>query len=124
MLILSDSIGGWNGKSTFIKALMNTLGTEYSLQGTNNFLYRTDSTSETVNSHTAGLLAHKGKRLVTFEELDPKRQLNGGLMKTVNGVCAKMQGRACHSNSVEEFEWTAKMVLAFNQSAMPGMYIC
>lgn len=87
MLILSDSIGGWNGKSTFIKALMNTLGPEYSLQGTNSFLYRTDSTSETVNSHTAGLLAHKGKRLVTFEELDPKRQLNGGLMKVSRHRC-------------------------------------
>lgn len=60
---------------------MATLGPDYSLRGTNTFLYKTDSHSETANSHTAGLLAHKGKRLVTFEELDSKRQLDCHLIK-------------------------------------------
>ena len=118
-LTLSDQIGGWNGKSTFIKALRAVLGDEYSMEGVNAFLYRTDNNNETVNSHSAGLLSHKGKRLVTFEELDPKRQLNGGLLKTINGVCPQMTGRACHSGSVEKFEWKAKMVMAYNQSSMP-----
>lgn len=119
-LMLTDASGGWNGKSAFIKALAATLGPDYSLQGTNTFLYKTDSHSETANSHTAGLLAHKGKRLVTYEELDTKRQLDCGLLKNYNGSRAKAQGRACHATGVEEFEWTAKMILAYNANCMPG----
>lgn len=119
-LMLTDARGGWNGKSTFIKALRATLGSDYSLQGTNAFLYKTDSNSETANSHTAGLLAHKGKRCVTYEELDAKRQLDCGLLKTYNGNRAKVQGRGCHATSTEEFEWTAKMTLAYNSGCMPG----
>lgn len=119
-MMLTDSSGGWNGKSAFIKALAATLGPDYSLQGTNAFLYKTDSHSETSNSHTAGLLAHKGKRSVTYEELDTKRQLDCGLLKNYNGSRAKAQGRACHATEVEEFEWTAKMTLAYNAGCMPG----
>ncbi len=119
-LQVTDVSGGWNGKSTFLKAIAATLGPDYSMQGTNAFLYKTDSHNETANSHTAGLNAHKGKRIVTYEELDAKRQLDCGLLKNLNGSRARVQGRACHATAIEEFEWTAKMVLAYNANCMPG----
>lgn len=109
---------GNNAKSTFAKALHATMGPEYSMKGKNELLYKVDHSSETVNSHSSGLLAYRGYRMAYFEELEPKRRL-GGILKDINGSCAKMQGRAAGSSQVIEFEWITKQLLITNQGSMP-----
>ena len=119
LLLLTDARGGWNAKSTVVGALAAVLGHDYSLKGSNAFLYKADLNSETANSHSAGLLAHRGKRLGYWEELDEKRRLDTQLIKDYNGGCPTATGRGVHGKNVEPFEWITKMVLCFNEHGMP-----
>ena len=119
LLLLTDARGGWNAKSTVVGALAAVLGDEYSLKGSNAFLYKADLNSETANSHSAGLLAHRGKRMGYWEELDEKRRLDTQLIKDYNGCCPTATGRGVHGKRVELFEWITKMVLCFNEHGMP-----
>ena len=119
LLLLTDARGGWNAKSTVVGALAAALGNDYSLKGSNAFLYKADLNSETANSHSAGLLAHRGKRMGYWEELDDKRRLDTQLIKDYNGACPTATGRGVHAKSVEPFEWITKMVLCFNEHGMP-----
>ncbi len=46
------------------------------MRGKKALLYKNDSQIETVNSHDAGVLVYKGVRMLYFEELDLRKQLN------------------------------------------------
>lgn len=84
LVLCTDAGGGRagnNAKTTFAKLLAEVLGVDYAMKGKNPFLYKTDSSNETADGHNAGLLVHKGRRMAYFEELDPKRRLNNGLLK-------------------------------------------
>lgn len=134
---------GNNAKSTFVKILSSSLGSEYSIRGKNPLLYKNDSISETVNTHDAGLLVYKGRRMVFFEKLDPKRRLNDGFLKVqsqcliltpcgshnhlympglqdINGGNTPQQARGCNEKNPISFTWTAKQLLCFNAGNMPS----
>lgn len=111
---------GNNAKSTFAKLLAEVLGPEYAMKGKNAFLYKTDSNHETADSHNAGLLAHRGCRFAYYEELDPKRRLNNGLLKDIHGGNSVQQGRGVGEKDTVQFTWITKQMLIFNGGSLPS----
>lgn len=124
MAFLTDGGGkrtGYNGKTTVVKALHAALGDDYSIKGKEAFLYRNDSSSETANSHNAGDLVYKGKRVAYYEELSAVRHLADAKLKDLTGSCTTIQARGCHETKATSFEWTAKLLLCFNMANLPDL---
>lgn len=121
LLLLTDVRDGYNGKSTFQKALSVALGPDYSLVGEHakKFCYRVERNNDSVNSHDGGTLLFEGMRLMCVEELDSRRKLDCEKIKEMNGGDAGTSGRAPHDDKLRRFTWTAKMVLSFNEGKMP-----
>lgn len=124
LAMLTDQGGartGYNGKTTVVKALHAALGDDYSTKGKEAFLYKNDSSSETANSHNAGDLDYKGKRVAFWEELSAHKHLADAKLKDLNGSGAVIKARGCHELRSSSFEWTAKMLLCFNQANLPDL---
>lgn len=121
LLLLTDVRDGYNGKSTFQKALSTALGPDYSIVGEHakKFCYKAERNNDTVNSHDGGILLFEGMRLMCVEELDSKRKFDCEKIKEMNGGDAGTSGRAPHDDKLRRFTWTAKMVLSFNEGKMP-----
>ena len=117
-LCLTDRRTGNNGKSTFVRLLIKALGTDYAVEGDDALLYQTKA-SQSVNSHTSGLLFYKDKRLATFEELSDKQTLDKELLKKTTGGGASVPVRAAHSTTTVAMEWTSKLLMAFNEGCFP-----
>ena len=123
LCLLTDERDGDNGKSSVLKALGLMLGA-YARRGKNSFLYKAQLDSQTANSHDAGLLAFRGYRAAVFEELDGSRTLDGNLIKTLtNGVGLEMTARGCGAAAEQQFDFTAKLTLAFNQGQLPDFRV-
>jgi len=117
-LILTDKRKGFNGKSTVTKLLMKALG-DYAMKGNNSFLYKTDARHESVNSHSAGMLAYMNYRLAIFEETDSKERLDDQRLKDTNGGNTQIKGRHINSKEMETFTWGCKMILLCNDNNFP-----
>ena len=102
------------------KLLQRALG-EYAKGGDNRFLYKTDGNRETANSHSAGSLAFRGKRVAVFEELDRTQKINQQDLKTYTGGEGHVVSvRAPHGTATLEFEWTCRFILNFNEDDLPS----
>ena len=125
LLLLTDVRDGYNGKSTFQKALSTALGHNYSIVGEHakKFCYKVERNNDSINSHDGGTLLFEGMRLMCVEELDSRRKLDCEKIKEMNGGDAGTSGRAPHDDKLRRFTWTAKMVLSFNEGKMPDFDI-
>lgn len=117
-LLLTDKRSGFNGKSTMGKMILLGMG-QYARKGGNAFLYKTDYNNETIDSHSAGMLSYNKIRAATFEELDPKRQLDNQRLKDVNGGNSTFEGRMFRSEKTMKFVFGTKQILMFNDNNFP-----
>ena len=99
------------------KLILKSFG-DYSTKGANELLYKTNST-KSVDSHSAGIIHYKGKRVAIFEELDPKRKFDNQRMKDYNGGNPTFEGRRIHSSTHVKFTWGTSMILMFNENNFP-----
>lgn len=121
-MLVTDMAGrksGSNGKTTVNQGLRHALG-EYACQGIAETLY-TDGSTRNENSCTPGRMHYRGKRLATYEELDPKKKFDTTRLKNLHGGCATETARDAYGRSVEEFPWTAKFLISFNISELPDV---
>ena len=118
-VILTDRRGGHNGKSTFLRALRDALGS-YAFKPEDSFLYQTSTVRDT-NAHTAGLLQFQHKRLAAFEELSATKRINMGLLKDITGGGTTLPVRAPHATEAVDMTWTSKVTLAFNEGSAPQL---
>ncbi|RKO83610.1 hypothetical protein BDK51DRAFT_48039 [Blyttiomyces helicus] len=116
--MFTDKRKGHNGKSTIAKLVNKALG-DYARKGSNALIYKTDNHNETVDSHSAGMIAYQGIRVACFEELDPKRMLNNQELKDRNGGNSMFEGRHFRSDKIAKFTWGTKMLLLFNDANFP-----
>ena len=114
---LTDVRGGNNGKSKMSELIRRTMG-DYGYVGKNEVLYKAERT-DGKNSHDASLLAYRGKRMATFEELDPAKVIDEQWVKRTVGGNAKVTGRALFAKEETTFEFTTKLIVAVNEGNMP-----
>ena len=120
-LCLTDRRAGSNGKSTFVKLLKSALG-PYAMEGKKELLYEQRFTGS-VNDHNSGMAAYEGCRLVAFEELSQKHTLDTALIKELNGGDARVPIRMAHSAETRQMDWSAKMILIFNEGGLPKIRV-
>ena len=118
-VILTDRRGGHNGKSTFLRALQESLGA-YAFKAEDNFLFQSSSARD-INSHTAGLLQFQHKRLAAFEELSNTKHINVALLKGITGGGTTFPVRAPHARKAINMTWSSKVTLAFNEGSAPRL---
>ena len=118
-LILSDTRKGGNGKTTIQALMTSALGQDYSIREAKQAFLYTPRYADNLNSHDAGMLAFKNKRLVFFEELSSQYSLNTERLKQVTGGSC-MAVRQAHSKDTFGMPWKAKVVLLFNEGKMPN----
>ena len=78
---LSNKQTGSNGKSTFVSLLLLALG-DYASCGHSSII---TSRRENSNSTNSALMSLKGKRLVTFQEIDNENAINMPVIKSLTG---------------------------------------
>lgn len=78
---LSNKQTGSNGKSTFVTLLMQTFG-DYGACGHSSII---TSRRETSNNANSALMHLKGRRLVTFQEIDNENTINMPVIKAMTG---------------------------------------
>lgn len=117
IMLLTDRRSGFNAKSTVLSLISEAMG-DYAIKADANLYYANDKHS-TVNDHSAGLNSYQKKRLLFIEETASNRVLCSKTLKDYNGNKAKATGRGLYKPSIEEFDWTAKTIIAFNENRMP-----
>ena len=78
---LSNKQTGSNGKSTFVSLLLLTLG-DYAACGHSSIITSKRESAQNANS---ALMTLKGKRLVTFQEIDNENAINMPVIKSLTG---------------------------------------
>ena len=116
-MALTDRRKGFNGKSTVVKMFKAAMG-DYAVKGKESFLLSTGHV-QNMNQHDSGWLDYRCKRLAAFEELESTHKLDMGRLKDVTGGGTTIPVRKAHAVEAEEMEWTAKLMLAFNEGSMP-----
>ncbi len=98
---------GANGKSTLVGALLETLGSDYSMKASADFLL-----AKRGESHPTALADLAGKRLVACVETDEGRRLDEGLAKELTGS-DRIRARRMREDHWE-FAPTHKIILGTN----------
>ena len=98
---------GSNGKSTYLNALMDTIGDNYAMQGSPDMLMQQDN-----KGHSPERMDLFGRRLVSCSETDESAKLNESFIKLLTGG-EKIRGRRVYENNWE-FDPTHKLVLCTN----------
>lgn len=106
---LSNKQTGSNGKSTFISLLLYTFG-DYATCGHSSII---TSKRESAQSANSAMMALKGKRLVTFQEIDNENSINMPVIKSLTGN-DRITARQLHRNQ-ETFEPHWKMIVCANK---------
>jgi len=78
---LSNKQTGSNGKSTFVTLLLKVFG-DYGATGHSSII---TSKRESASSTNSALMSLKGKRLVTFQEIDNETMINMPVIKSITG---------------------------------------
>ena len=121
-IVLTDERAGDNGKSMCIQFLRETFDI-YFAPSKNDFVYASKNTAD-INSHGAGLLGYKNKRLAIFDELDANKPLDVPKLKELSGGGATCTARAINSGKLITFEWSSFFVLACNECNFPKFNSC
>lgn len=115
-LLLTDEVHGSNGKTASTRFVESCFGM-YAAPVDRNFLAR--DAHPNPNSAAANLLATRGKRMARFDELDKHMRIDLGRIKDLSSGASVQRGRSLRSNTVQEFEWTALVVIACNEGNFP-----
>lgn len=119
-LMLTDLRSGFNAKSTITKLLRYTLGkSSYSKKSDSSFIYKSDININNRNGHSSNLLAYDKKRVAIFEELDKDQKLDNALIKDITGSDSSFEGRECGDKKQNYLEWITKVIMCFNEGALP-----
>ena len=106
---LSNKQTGSNGKSTFVSLLLLTFG-DYSECGHSSIITSRRENSSNTNS---ALMSLKGKRLVTFQEIDNENSINMPVIKALTGN-DQITGRQLYKQQ-ETFTPQWKLVVCANK---------
>ena len=98
---------GANGKSTFVNAILNTLGPDYAIKAPPDFLVRKKQ-----DAHPTEIADLYGKRLIAAVETDEGRRLAESLVKELTGG-DRIRARRMRED-FWEFAPTHKVILAVN----------
>jgi putative DNA primase/helicase len=98
---------GANGKSTFVNAILNMLGVDYSIKAPQDFLVRKKQ-----DAHPTEIADLFGKRLIAAVETDEGRRLAESLVKELTGG-DRIRARRMRED-FWEFAPTHKVILACN----------
>ncbi|KAJ3030340.1 hypothetical protein HDV00_008980 [Rhizophlyctis rosea] len=117
VVIFKDKSGGWNSKSKTTELLKRTMG-EYATGGKNQHIYKS-SRQPGQNKHNASIFAYEGFRLVIFEELDDKNEVDTKKGKHEHGGNAVNKGRQPGSKHQEDVPCISKWIMVFNDKCEP-----
>ena len=116
--ICIDEREGYNGKTQAGKMWTAALGPDYMKDtGNNAIIYQSDF-QESMNSHSRGMMAYEGKRLVVIEETTKHKRLNNSLLKMLHGGSTTFSGSNCGAKEEKSFEWICKMIINTNDGQM------
>ena len=108
---------GFNAKSTVLSLVAAAIG-DYAIKGDAALYYANDK-PRTINDHSAGLMTYEKKRLLYIEETQSNRVIEPSVCKDLNGGDPKMAGRGMWKDSIRQFPWITKTIIAFNENRMP-----
>ena len=119
-LVLTDKRSGNNGKSTLIELLQQFFTPVYNATSTDFICL--PSFQRDRDAHASGMGGMRGKRLLISEELKSYMKLDIGLLKRVTGGAGVLaQGRKFGTEETFSFNWTANIILVFNDGDCPNL---
>ena len=114
-IVLTDVLGGNNGKSIKAEMMKQTFG-NFGKADQKAILYT--SSSNNPNAHAANIMHYKGARLAVFDETSGDKRFDMDRLKMITSG-GELGVRGAHEGSVTEFRWTAFVFIACNKTCLP-----